>query len=52
MMNRKSAPMNGNHLRAIFSSIALPVMFSRISWYSVSTAAWTLLGLACMRRAM
>ena len=31
MMNRNSAPMNGNHLAAIFSSIALPVMLSRIS---------------------
>ena len=51
-MKRNSVPMNGNHLAAIRSSIALAVMLSCISRKSASTAVCTLFGRCCMRRAM
>ena len=51
-MKRKSAPMNGNHLAAIRSSMLPRVMLSRISPKSVSTAVCTRLGRACMRLEM
>ena len=43
--------MNGNHFLAMRSSMLPPVMLSRISEYSVSTAVWTRLGRAFMRLA-
>jgi hypothetical protein len=50
-MNRKRAPMNGNHFADILSSMLPRVMLSRIRPYSVSTAVWTRLGRASMRLA-
>ena len=50
-MNRKMAPMNGNHFAAIRSSMFPRVMLSRIRPKSVSTAVCTRLGRSCIRRA-
>ena len=51
-MNRNRAPTNGNHFAAILLSMLPRVILSRMSEYIVSTAVWTLLGRACIRRAM
>ena len=44
--------MNGNHFLAILSSRFPPVMLSRISEYSTSTAVCTRFGRACIRLAI
>jgi len=48
-MNRNSVAMNGNHLRAISSVMALPVMFAPSAGTPASIAVCTLFGRCCMR---